>query len=200
MGGRAAIEASHNFACGHPVCFRTSSSAGHREASKMSLSRSSSLKWCAALLVFLAIMNGSACSSLDEAHVGTLPAVFHSPQEHPDFAVPVSPESIERRILKSTCGSKSADMSQLALASGYSTRPASQDDLHLESGRAPSATRWFLVRSRSNPNLTYCGVAYSPASDGTNVSVANVRARNMDVMRDAIASGDFLCKCQSMSR
>lgn len=147
-----------------------------------------------AILAFAA-----ACSS----HIGTkrtagLPDVFASPGEAPDFSLPSKPASIEKRILSSECGDTSPDIS--GLGSGLMTRPARSDGLYLDKGRADDGTKWFLVRAKDDPDITYCGIAIAGGDEGTNVSVTNVRRTDMDLAKAAIESGDFLCRCKQLAK
>lgn len=131
---------------------------------------------------------------------GALPGIFSSPENNPDFRVDIKPSLIERRVLKSECAEASSDISSLGMASGLMTRPENEGGLYLDKGMTPSGIKWFLVRAKDDPELTYCGIALAAAGNETGVSVANVRRRNMETLKTAVESGDFLCKCKELSR
>ena len=151
------------------------------------------------LLCTIALL-GVACSTLGDSNLtAPLPSAFDPPQTSPDFSLSQAPSSIRNGILHSKCASESSDVSRLGIEAGMTTRPASSDELYLETGETPEGTEWFLVRSRNYPEKTYCGLAISTDGKSTNISVANVSSRNMDLVKSSIESGDFLCKCKSLS-
>lgn len=148
-----------------------------------------------AIVIFVA-----ACGS----YAGTkstalLPEVFTPPDGAPDFSLPQELHLIERRILSSKCGSASSNMSSLSLMSGLTTRPESAGELYLDVGRTPNGTKWFLVRAQDDPETTYCGIALAGGEKETNVSVVNVRSRDMATIKASVESGDFLCACKQLS-
>ena len=141
-----------------------------------------------------------ACSTVGDTKVNApLPPAFNPPQASPDFSLSQTPSAIRKRILASACASESSDLARLGVEAGMTTQPVSSDELYLETGGTPEGAEWFLVRSRNYPEKTYCGLAMSSDGQTTNVSVANVSSRNMHLVKAAIESGDFLCKCKSLS-
>ena len=143
---------------------------------------------------------GVACSTFTDTELTqALPSVFNPPQSSPDFSLSQAPWSIRKRILDSKCASASSDLARLGVEAGMTTQPVSSDELYLETGETPDGAEWLLVRSRNHPDKTYCGLAMSNDGQSTNVSVANVSSKNMHLVKAAIESGDFLCKCKSLS-
>jgi hypothetical protein len=72
--------------------------------------------------------------------------------------------------------------------------------LYLDGGQTRQGVQWFLVRSQDDPAMTYCGISFVANGNGTNVSVVNVRHKDKAAAREAVASGDFLCRCKQLAR
>ena len=143
---------------------------------------------------------GVACSTVGGNKLtGPLPSAFDPPQTSPDFSLRQTSSSIRKGILDSKCAGASSDVDRLSIEAGMMTQPASSDELYLETGETPESAEWFLVRSRNYPERTYCGLAIFTDGQSTNISVANVSSRNMHLVKSAVESGDFLCKCKSLS-
>lgn len=144
---------------------------------------------------------GVACSThADTKRTTFLPAVFGPPETAPDFSLPQAPALIRRLILGSKCGGASSDMSRLGMEAGMMTRPETSHGLYLDRGQTPGGTEWFLVRSQNVPGISYCGLAMVSDGQETHVSVANVSWRDMDLVKVAVESGDFLCRCERLSK
>lgn len=149
------------------------------------------------ILIFVGFI--MACSSQARTTRSVLPDVFTPPASTPDFSLPVNSSAIERLILNSRCGSISEDLSQLSIASGLITRPATTGGVYLDKGRMPDGTKWFLHRAHDDPETTYCGIALIGLGKETNVSVTGVRFKDMDAAKAAVEFGDFLCRCKQLS-
>lgn len=148
------------------------------------------------LVLVAALLAG--CGLANTNNGAPLPEEFSSPITFPDFSLPVTAMAVESRMRRSGCTSTDSNASGHALA-GLAPMSGA-DDYRVARGTTPDGTRWFLLRSKMDPEDSYCGIALSSTEEGTNVAVTGIGRRYIEEASAAVERGDFFCQCNRFNR
>jgi len=70
----------------------------------------------------------------------------------------------------------------------------------VDTGDQSDGSKWYALKTTDNPDLALCGLRLRPQRQGTDVTVIGLRRKNVDAIVQAVESGKFFCRCETLSK